>query len=111
MIITQSDKKNTLSLIGEFLAYHNLLKYLCNRYFNGIKNAPEEFQERLLKYKIARDRLAHELWEILNSNIVALNNGYPDWEYSHEELKELKEDLFNCKNEILKIKPIWTTDY
>lgn len=72
--------------------------------FGGVKCAPELFQKRLLKFKKVRDTIAHELWEIIHSNVISLNNGKPNWVYTHEELKFLIADVLKCKNEIYKSK-------
>lgn len=102
MLVNQSDPKNTRALIGEYLAYHNLLRYLCEDRFGSLKNAPDQFQEGLLAFKRARDRLAHDLWEIIHSDIIALNEGEPTWRITHAGIEEMIKDLLNVKNEILR---------
>ena len=63
-----------------------MLKHLCKTHFKDKKRAPAELQGDLLKFKATRDQLAHDLWEILNSDIVAVNPGAPEFVITHEQL-------------------------
>lgn len=85
MLTDQSDEKGTLPLIGKFLAYHNLITKLCNLKFGSRKKAPSHFQQDLIKEKDTRDRLCHDIWEVIHSNIHSLNEGPPEWSITHEE--------------------------
>ena len=43
MLIKQLDQKNTLALIGEYLAYHNLLRRNIDDKFGNITKIPIQF--------------------------------------------------------------------
>ena len=94
------DPKNTCSLVGAFIVYHNRIKYICQRTYGGIKNAPAELSSELLEYKSIRDNLAHELWEIIHDQIIAVNNGEPRWLYSREYLAKVIEQMNDCAHKI-----------
>jgi hypothetical protein len=87
MLTDQSDPNNILGLIGKLLAYHNLITLLCNYKFNGRKNAP--FQDRLKIEKKYRDYLCHEVWEVIHSNIHAVNNGPPKWSITYDQMQKI----------------------
>lgn len=89
MLIHQSDPKNTRALIGEFFAYHNFLVKKLEKVFNGIKHAPAKYRI----FKDSRDRLAHDLWEIIHSDIISVNQGEPNWCISHDEIKSMVDNL------------------
>jgi len=101
MLIKQSDQKNTLALIGGFLAYHNLLRHDIDNKFGNIKKILNEFDTDLKNFRDIRNKLAHEIREIINSNIISVNSWMPNWNTSNEELKSYIVELLNLRNRIL----------
>lgn len=109
MLITQSDPENTLTKVGEFLAYHNRLRLLANLKYRtkdgkGLNRCPIYLQSRLTAVRKVREKLCHDPWEIIHSQIFSVNEGCPNWKLSKANLEEyIIEVRDSLANEIIKL--------